>query len=138
MLMIFNGRQKMIYLKVRFHKIPRSFLCSFLVPRNYNATSDPFRHQLEYTRALNSAKLERMFSKPFIAALDGHNEGVHLLKKHPKRLPVIISGARDGELKVWHLTYAKCLSTLQAHNGPVTGIPLVTISIKLKELRNIC
>lgn len=71
-----------------------------LAPRNYNTSSDPFRHQVEYTRALNAAKLERVFAKPFIAAFDGHNEAVHLLKKHPTRLSTILSGAFDGQIKV--------------------------------------
>ena len=93
-----------------------------LVPRSYGIASDPFRHQIEYTRALNAAKLERVFAKPFLTSLDGHNEAVHILKKHPTRLSIMLSGARDGEVKVWHLTSKKCISTLQAHNGPINGI----------------
>lgn len=50
--------------------------------RNWNAPKDPFRAQTEYTRALNATKLERVFAKPFVASLDGHLEGVHLLSKH--------------------------------------------------------
>lgn len=62
-----------------------------------------------------------MFAKPFITSLDGHNEGVHLLKKHSTRLSTIFSGARDGQIKIWHLTTRKCLQTIQCHNGPVNG-----------------
>jgi WD repeat and SOF domain-containing protein 1 len=92
-----------------------------LARRNFNATEDPFRHQVEYTRALNSAKLERMFAKPFICALEGHNDGVHVLAKHPTRLSTVLSGALDGQVKVWLLSNKKCLTTIQAHNGPVNG-----------------
>ena len=67
------------------------------------------------------AKLERVFAKPFLAAFDGHNEAVNLLEKHPLRLSTIISGARDGQVKVWHLVSRKCVQTVQAHNGPVNG-----------------
>jgi len=93
-------------------------------PRNYAAPRDPFRHQVEYTRALNAAKLERIFAKPFMASLDGHSEAVHLMKKHPTRLSTILSGARDGQVKVWHLTSRKCLTTIQAHNGTLNGLSI--------------
>ncbi|KAI1720204.1 sof1-like domain-containing protein [Ditylenchus destructor] len=92
--------------------------------RNYKANADPFRHQIEYTRALNGAKLQRLLAKPFLAALDGHNEAVHLLEKHPSRLSTILSGARDGQVKVWHLTTKRCLQTVQAHNGPINGMSI--------------
>ncbi|KAH7697205.1 WD repeats and SOF1 domain-containing protein [Aphelenchoides avenae] len=93
----------------------------FKAPRNYNVPEDPFRHQVEYTRALNAAKLDRVFAKPFLAAFDGHNDAVHILAKHPSRLSTVLSGARDGQVKVWHLSTRKCLMTTQAHNGQVTG-----------------
>lgn len=73
---------------------------TFSAPKSYSTTADPFRHQVEYTRALNAAKLERVFAKPFIAAFDGHNESVHLLKKHTTRLSTVLSGACDGQIKV--------------------------------------
>jgi DDB1- and CUL4-associated factor 13 len=76
---------------------------------------------VEYTRALNAAKLERVFAKPFLASFDGHNEAVHLMEKHPTRLSTILSGARDGQVKIWHLTSRKCIQTIQAHNGPING-----------------
>jgi len=101
----------------------------FKAPRNYGTmAADPFRHQIEYTRALNAAKLERVFAKPFIASLDGHNEAVHILKKHPTRLSTILSGASDGQVKVWHLTSKKCVSTVQAHNGLINGISVDAVN----------
>jgi WD repeat and SOF domain-containing protein 1 len=94
----------------------------FKAPRNHNVPDDPFRHVVEYTRALNAAKLDRVFAKPFLAALDGHNDGVHILTKHPTRLSTVVSGARDGQVKIWHLSTKKCFTTIQAHSGPLTGI----------------
>uniref|UniRef100_A0A915DY89 Sof1-like protein domain-containing protein n=1 Tax=Ditylenchus dipsaci TaxID=166011 RepID=A0A915DY89_9BILA len=99
----------------------------FKATRNYNAISDPFRHQIEYTRALNGAKVQRLLAKPFLAAFDGHNEAVHLLEKHPTRLSTVLSGARDGQVKVWHLTSKSCLQTIQAHNGSVNGISIDSV-----------
>lgn len=64
-----------------------------------------------------------MFAKPFICALDGHNDGVHVLAKHPSRLSTVLSGALDGQVKIWLLSNKKCLTTIQAHNGPINGNP---------------
>lgn len=127
--MISNVKQSMISLKVLvIHSVRHHCIIFYLAPRRYIEANDPFRHQVEYTRALNAAKLERVFAKPFIASLAGHNDAVHILKKHPKRLSTILSGARDGQLKIWHLTGKKCISTIQAHNGPLNG-KLITLSL---------
>jgi WD repeat and SOF domain-containing protein 1 len=94
----------------------------YKVPQKNGGNEDPLRHAVEYTRAMNAAKLERVFAKPFIACFDGHNEGVGVLSKHPLRLSHLLSGARDGQVKIWRLSNKKCLGTIQAHNGPVNGI----------------
>ncbi|KAK0415723.1 hypothetical protein QR680_012085 [Steinernema hermaphroditum] len=98
----------------------------FKAPKNYNAPKDSFQQAVEYTRALNATKLSRVFAKPFMAALDGHNEGVHILSLHPSRLSTLVSGARDGQVKVWNLSTKQCYTTLQAHNGVVNGISIDT------------
>jgi len=94
----------------------------FKVPQRNGGREDPLRHAVEYTRALNAAKLDRVFAKPFVGSFEGHNEGVHVLTKHPLRLGTILSGARDGQVKIWRLSNRKCLATVQAHNGPVHGV----------------
>uniref|UniRef100_A0A8C1GSZ1 DDB1- and CUL4-associated factor 13 n=1 Tax=Cyprinus carpio TaxID=7962 RepID=A0A8C1GSZ1_CYPCA len=92
------------------------------VPRNYDPTLHPFEVPREYTRALNATKLERVFAKPFVASLDGHRDGISCITKHAKSLSTIISGACDGEVKVWNLPRQECLRTVQAHEGFVRGI----------------
>lgn len=94
----------------------------FKAPRNFNLAEDPFQTLTEYTRAVNAAKLNRVFARPFVASLDGHNDGVSVLAKHPLRLSTVISGGRDGQVRIWNLPTSKCLTTIQAHNGPVNGI----------------
>ena len=71
---------------------------NFAVPRNYDPSLHPFESLREYTRALNAVKLERVFAKPFIGSLDGHQDGVSCLGKHPSRLSLLVSGAYDGEV----------------------------------------
>ncbi|XP_010861793.1 DDB1- and CUL4-associated factor 13 isoform X1 [Bos indicus] len=92
------------------------------VPRNYDPTLHPFEVPREYIRALNATKLERVFAKPFLASLDGHRDGVNCLAKNPKSLATVLSGACDGEVKIWNLTKRKCIRTIQAHEGFVRGI----------------
>ncbi|KAL1259960.1 hypothetical protein QQF64_010537, partial [Cirrhinus molitorella] len=92
------------------------------VPRNYDPTLHPFEVAREYTRALNATKLEKVFAKPFVAALDGHRDGISCITKHNKSLSTVLSGACDGEVKVWNLPKRQCLRTVQAHEGFVRGI----------------
>ncbi|KAF1764599.1 hypothetical protein GCK72_004548 [Caenorhabditis remanei] len=92
------------------------------IVRNFNTPADPFRAQVEYTRALNATKLERVFAKPFVASLDGHVDGVQVLAKHPNRPSTIFSGARDGQVKIWNLASRECQATLDAHRGLVNDI----------------
>lgn len=56
----------------------------------------PFSRARERTRALNAAKLERIFAKPFIGALEGHVDAVETMAKKPGTLNVIASGSWDG------------------------------------------
>jgi DDB1- and CUL4-associated factor 13 len=92
------------------------------VPRNYDSALHPLEVPREYTRALNSTKLERVFAKPFVGNLDGHKDGVHTLCKHPLQLNTLLSGSCDGEIKIWNLSNRKCVQTYNAHEGFVRGI----------------
>lgn len=66
------------------------------VQRNLDPSLHPFEKAREYTRALNAVKVERMFAKPFVGALEGHADGVYCMAKHPTRLDTLISGSGDG------------------------------------------
>ncbi|CAH0393326.1 unnamed protein product [Bemisia tabaci] len=94
----------------------------FKVPRNYDPSLHPFQGPREYTRALNATKLDRVFAKPFVGNLKGHTEGVSALGKHPSRLSVIVSGAYNGEVRIWDLSQQTCLHHLQAHESYVRGL----------------
>jgi hypothetical protein len=71
----------------------------YKVPQKNGGNEDRLRHAVEYTRGMNAAKLERVFSKPFVACFDGHNEGVGVLSEHSLRLSNLLSGARMVKLK---------------------------------------
>lgn len=82
----------------------------------------PYEAAREYTRALNATKLDRVFAKPFVGNLEGHKDGISSVCKHPKYLSVFLSGACDGEVKIWNLPTRLCQRTVLAHDGIVRGI----------------
>ena len=47
-------------------------------------------------RALNAAKMDRMFAKPFIASLESHIDAVEVLCKKQGTVNIIASGSWDG------------------------------------------
>lgn len=92
------------------------------VPRNYDPALHPFEGPREYTRALNSVKIERLLAKPFVGSLSGHKDGIQCIINHPKKLSVIASGCCDGQIKLWDLPRKTCTRTIQAHTGFVRGL----------------
>lgn len=64
--------------------------------RNLDPLMHPFARARERTRALNAAKMDRMFAKPFVAALEGHMDAIEVLAKKPHDLITVASGSWDG------------------------------------------
>ncbi len=52
----------------------------------------PFARARERTRALNAAKMDRIFAKPFITALEGHTDAIESMAKQPDSLVNVASG----------------------------------------------
>ena len=64
-----------------------------------------------------------MFAKPFVAALDGHADGVYAMARDPQTLSCVASGAGDGEVRVWSLSeQASTLVLPDAHEGMVRDL----------------
>ncbi len=82
----------------------------------------PFAKEREYTRALNAAKLDKLFAQPFVAAFKGHMDGIYCLRRHPDEVNVLLSGDFAGEIRVWNLARRATLYRLQAHNACVRGV----------------
>lgn len=97
----------------------------YTVTRNPDPNLHPLQNAIEYTRALNATKLERLFAKPFLAALEGHEDGIYAMAKDYENLLYIASGSADGIIKKWDLSSKKCIWTLQAHPGPIKGISFI-------------
>ncbi|KAK7050426.1 WD40-repeat-containing domain protein [Favolaschia claudopus] len=91
--------------------------------RNLDPLMHPFARARERTRALNAAKMDRLFAKPFVASLEGHVDAVEVLAKQPGSLTTVASGSWDGGLIVHHLARrSQLLHAPQAHKGKVSGV----------------
>jgi len=88
------------------------------VNRNFDPEMHPFEANREYVRAMNAAKLERVFAKPFLGALDpGHGDVVSACVAHPTRTSRAASASADGEVKVWDLQRKTCVKTFSGGHG---------------------
>ena len=86
-------------------------------PHSLNPALHPFAQAREYTRALNAVKYEKLFSKPFLFALDGHRDGVYCINRVRKNLTHAVSGGCDGELRLWQLSTRTTAWAAAAHAG---------------------
>jgi len=91
------------------------------VHRNLDPSLHQFEKAHEYQRAVNAAKLERVFAKPFVCALT-HEDGVTCLAKNKRRVNSLLAGAADGEIKLWDIAQRRCLRRLIGHRAAVSGI----------------
>ena len=82
----------------------------------------PFQKAREYKRALNAVKLEKVFSKPFLNALDNHSDGVCVMAKNRFNLTQMISGSANGEIIFWNLGEQKSQFQINAHQNFVRGL----------------
>jgi DDB1- and CUL4-associated factor 13 len=91
--------------------------------RNLHASIHPLAREREYQRAVNAAKLDRMFAKPFLGDFyGGHNDAVTTLCISRRALVPCVSGAADGSVKLWDIATRQCVTNLpHAHTRVVTG-----------------
>ncbi|ONK66690.1 uncharacterized protein A4U43_C06F10960 [Asparagus officinalis] len=94
--------------------------------RNYDPNLRPQERATEYTRALNAAKLEKIFARPFIGAMDGHIDAVSCMAKNPNHLKGIFSGSMDGDIRLWDIATRKTVCQFPGHQGAVRGLAAST------------
>eukprot|EP00444_Apocalathium_aciculiferum_P065203 CAMPEP_0183557950 /NCGR_PEP_ID=MMETSP0371-20130417/87079_1 /TAXON_ID=268820 /ORGANISM="Peridinium aciculiferum, Strain PAER-2" /LENGTH=445 /DNA_ID=CAMNT_0025765139 /DNA_START=81 /DNA_END=1418 /DNA_ORIENTATION=+ len=91
--------------------------------KNPDPQLHPFERSREYQRALVAVKMEKMFAKPFVKSLEGHLDSVKCMAVARRQGAPLISGACDGELRVWNLQHLTCGSVIQrAHTGFVRDV----------------
>jgi len=104
--------------------LPTSSTATAPVKRNLDPALHPFARSREYTRAVTAAKLDRMFAKPFVASLEGHQDGIYtMVKDEAGGLGRVASGSGDGEVRVWDLGGQRTVWNVEnAHRGMVKGV----------------
>mmetsp|Transcript_14702 Transcript_14702/g.20995 ORF Transcript_14702/g.20995 Transcript_14702/m.20995 type:complete len:456 (+) Transcript_14702:70-1437(+) len=92
--------------------------------RNYDPQHHPHQRAREYTRAVTSVKLDRMFAKPFLGSFEnGHRDGITSTCASRNALLPFVSGAADGELRIWDLATRRLVADIPgAHSRAVTGL----------------
>lgn len=94
--------------------------------RNYDPSLRPQEKAVEYVRALNAVKLDKIFARPFIGALDGHVDAVSCMAKNPSQLKGIFSGSMDGDIRLWDLAARRTVCQFPGHQGAVRGLTAST------------
>ncbi|KAG0500231.1 hypothetical protein HPP92_000303 [Vanilla planifolia] len=94
--------------------------------RNYDPKLRTQERAVEYTRALKAAKLEKIFARPFVGAMDGHIDSVSCMAKNPRHLKGIFSGSMDGDIRLWDLSTRRTLCQFSGHQGAVKGLTVST------------
>lgn len=92
------------------------------VHRNRDPALHPFERAREYQKAIVATKLDKIFAKPFIGALDGHTDGVYCSTSIRNKNVPFVTGACDGEIRVWDLSRRVCFWSAIAHQGFVRGV----------------
>ncbi|XP_038682494.1 DDB1- and CUL4-associated factor 13-like isoform X1 [Tripterygium wilfordii] len=94
--------------------------------RNFDPSLRPQDKAVEYVRALNSAKLDKIFARPFVGAMDGHIDAVSCMAKNPNYLKGIFSGSMDGDIRLWDIASRRTVCRFRGHDGAVKGLTVST------------
>lgn len=90
--------------------------------RNFDPSLRPQENATEYVRALTAAKLDKIFAKPFVGAMDGHIDAISAMAKNPNHLKGIFSGSMDGDIRLWDLANRRTVCQFSGHKGAVHGL----------------
>mmetsp|Transcript_104211 Transcript_104211/g.185135 ORF Transcript_104211/g.185135 Transcript_104211/m.185135 type:complete len:447 (-) Transcript_104211:98-1438(-) len=91
--------------------------------RNADPELHPFERAREYQRALKAVKMEKIFAKPFVKALDGHTDSIKCMAMPRVEAAPLLSGSCDGELRLWDMQHLRCgMAVQKAHEGFVRGV----------------
>ncbi|KAL9243794.1 hypothetical protein vseg_017640 [Gypsophila vaccaria] len=93
--------------------------------RNLDPTLRPLVKAEEYVRALNAAKLDKIFARPFIAAMEVPDT-VSCMAKNPEHLKGLFSGCMDGDIRLWDIASRRTVSRFLGHQGAVKGLTVST------------
>ncbi|XP_068313588.1 uncharacterized protein [Pyrus communis] len=94
--------------------------------RNFDPSIRTQEKAVEYVRAQNAAKLDKIFARPFVGAMEGHIDSISCMAKNPNHLIGIFSGSMDGEIRLWDLASRRTVGRFPGHKGAVQGLTVST------------
>ncbi|CAM8948457.1 unnamed protein product [Rhodiola kirilowii] len=94
--------------------------------RNFDPTHRTQEKAVEYVRALNAAKLDKIYARPFVGSMDGHRDAVSCMAKNPNYLKGIFSGPFDGDIRLWDIATRKTVCQFTGHQKAVRGLTVST------------
>ena len=103
--------------------------------RNLDPLMHPFARARERTRALNAAKIERIFAKPFVASLEGHSDAVEVLVRKPKSLSTVASASWNGGVYVVCPCHALFFLSRRLDHSGITAEPATSSDIIIHDLQ---
>lgn len=106
--------------------------------RNFDPNLHTQARAQEYVRALNAAKLDKIFAKPFLAAMNGHIDGISAMTKSPRHLKSIFSGSVDGDIRLWDIAARRTIQQFPGHRGAVRGLTVSTEGERLISCGDDC
>ncbi|ANQ06169.1 Uncharacterized protein PCOAH_00005580 [Plasmodium coatneyi] len=90
--------------------------------RNVDPNIHLFQREIEYKRALNATKMDKIFAKPLVKCLDGHDDSVRSLCVSNKSLTDLYSGSCNGFINIWNVLNKTLIKKVKAHEGFVRGL----------------
>ncbi|KAI4840675.1 protein SOF1 [Plasmodium brasilianum] len=90
--------------------------------RSFEKNIHLFQREIEYKRALNATKIDKIFAKPLVKCLDGHDDSIRCICVSNKNLTDLYSGSCNGFINTWNILDKKLMRKLKAHDGFVRGL----------------
>ncbi|KAK9689843.1 hypothetical protein RND81_09G085400 [Saponaria officinalis] len=93
--------------------------------KNFDPTLRPMEEAQEYVRAKNAVKLDKIFARPFIRAMEVPC-AFSCMAKNPDHLKGIFSGCFDGDIRLWDIASRQIVSRFIGHRAAVKGLTVST------------
>ncbi|SOV11281.1 40S ribosomal processing protein, putative [Plasmodium sp. gorilla clade G2] len=90
--------------------------------RSFDKKIHLFQREIEYKRALNATKMDKIFAKPLIKCLDGHDDSIKSICVSNKNLSDLYSGSCNGIINIWNVLDKKLIKKIKAHDGFVRSL----------------
>lgn len=91
------------------------------MPRNFENSVGSLEQARELKREINSVKLEKIFAKPFLAALE-HAECITAMGVNKEFPNTLLTGSADGVIRLWDIPTRRILSRFLGHTKSVRGV----------------